>query len=162
MNHRIRLTTFAGMIALAGLITFSGCDRQGKQKGADKAASEFAPETIGLGADVESLGKDEMGRYWYKGAKGEQWMFDPKDKTLYSASKDEKSGEWKLTAKPEVTAESLGLGAGTEERGKDPNGLYWFVLKGGEEGRVYNPKTKELRRTAKNAKGEWEVGAPVP
>ena len=153
------------MIALAVL---SGCDRQGKQKGADKVASEYSPETIGLGTDAESLGKDELGRYWYKVAGGgsdtkeQQWMFDPKDKTLYRANKDEKTGEWRLKAKPEVTAESLGLGAGTEEIGKDSNGLYWFVLAGGAERRVYNPKTKEIRRASKNAKGDWEIGAPVP
>ena len=167
MKNRIRLAILASLIALAGLTAFSGCNRQDKQMGANKMVTEYSPEAIGLGTDAESLGQDKLGRYWYKatasgpGTKEQQWMFDPHDKTLYTAIKDEQTGEWILKVKPEVTAESLGLGAGTKELGKDANGRFWFVLAGGEEHRVYLPKTKELRRAAKNARGEWDVGPPV-
>lgn len=164
MKRNTTLLTFIGCAALAAS-PFTACERRPKQAGPGKenVATEFLPATLGLPAGTESLGPDEMGRRWYKasGENAEQWMYDPKDKTLYSARKDEKSGEWKLTAKPEVTASSLGLAKDTVELGKDPNGLYWFVLPSGDEGRVYNPTNKTLYSAKKDAAGKWELGPPV-
>lgn len=75
--------------------------------------------------------------------------------------KDEKADAASVPEKPEVTAESLGLAAGTEELGKDPYGRYWFVLPGGLERRVYDTKSKQLLLATKNADGKWEIGEPV-
>ena len=164
MKRSTALITLLGCAALTLSPIFTGCDRRRPAESTkEKIPPEFAPEAVGLSSSAESLGKDEMGRYWYKtsGANEEQWMYDPKDKTLYSATKDEKSGEWKLTAKPEVTAKSLGLPSDTVELGKDPNGLYWFVFPSGDEGRAYNSKNKTLYSAKKDAAGKWELGPPV-
>ncbi len=165
MKRNTTLLTFLGCAALAASASFTACERRPKQGGSGKenVATEFLPATLGLPAGTESLGPDEMGRRWYEtsGATAEHWMYDPKDKTLYTATKDEKSGEWKLTAKPEVTASSLGLAADTVELGKDPNGLYWFVLPAKDERVAYNPMNKTLYTAKKDAAGKWELGPPV-
>ena len=101
-----------------------------------------------------------MGRHWYHASapKEQHWAYDPKTKTLYTATKDEKTGEWVLKEKPEVTPASLGLAADTMELGKDPNGVYWFALPGSEERLAYNTKNKTLYKARKNASGNWEIG----
>src|SRR5687767_6446845 len=76
--------------------------------------SEVTPESLGLEANAESRGTDPKGRLWFEvPGKPERWVYDPEEKTLFQATK-QPNGEWKLTAKPEVTAESLGLGPGVK------------------------------------------------
>ena len=165
MKRNTTFITFLGCAALAVSPLFTGCERRSRPGTpvTENVPTEFLPATLGLPGGTESLGKDEMGRYWYKtsGEKGEQWMYDPKEKTLYSATKDGKSGEWKLTAKSAVTASSLGLAKDSVELGKDANGLYWFVLPSGDEGRAYDSKNKTLYSAKKDSAGQWELGPPV-
>ena len=164
MKRSSALLTFIGCMALAASPFLTGCNKR-KLTGSEKQTTtkEFLPATLGLPAGTENLGPDELGRHWYEtsGANAEHWMYDPKDRTLYTATKDEKSGEWKLKAKMEITAGSLGLGADTVELGKDPNGLYWFELPAKDERVAYNPMNKTLYTAKKDAAGNWELGVPV-
>ena len=161
MKQRTRVITIIGFAALAFSLSITGCKKIEKQAGKENAAGEFSPVALGLPDGVESVGPDPMGRHWYKTSdpKAEQWAYDPKTKTLYTATKDEKTGEWVLKEKPEVTATSLGLAADTVELGKDPNGVYWFEA--GEKRFAYNTKNKTLYNAQKDAAGNWELGAPV-
>jgi len=160
MKRHTALLTLVACATLLATPFFSGCKKIEKQAGKE-AAGEFSPGTLGLPAGAKSLGADEMGRHWYQTPDSDepQWMYDPKTKTLYDASKDKKSGEWTLKAMPEVTASSLGLAADTVELGKDPNGVYWFEA--GEKRFAYNMKNKTLYAAQKDAAGNWELGAPV-
>ena len=153
----------------AATVLFTGCKKPDGRSGdaSTKSKSEITAASLGLPSDFENAGAEPGGRIWFRqkddaDGKREQWVFDPKDKTLYSANKDAKSGEWVLKAKPEVTAESLGLPANTVEFGKDPNGFYWFEIPGEADRRVYKTATKTLHRAGKNAAGEWEIGAALP
>lgn len=163
MKLHIRLITTIGLAALGLSPCLTGCKKIEKPGGAENAGGEFSPAKLGLPPGAESLGPDELGRHWYKASDSDdpKWMYDPKDKTLYAASKDEKTGEWALKAKPEVTAASLGLAADTVELGKDSNGLYWFEVPGGEKRFTYNTKNKTLYHAQKDAAGKWDLGAPV-
>ena len=160
MKQHHKLITIIGFATLALSPYITGCKKIEKQAGKE-TAGEFSPVTLGLPTGTKSLGPDEMGRHWYQTPDLDepQWMYDPKTKTLYDASKDKKSGEWVLKAKPEITARALGLAADTVELGKDSNGLYWFEA--GEKRFAYNMKNKTLYNAQKDAAGKWELGATV-
>ena len=157
-------------VALCALtILFAGCKKSDGRSGdaSTKSKNEITAASLGISADFENVGAEPGGRIWFRqkddpDGKLEQWVYDPKEKTLYSANKDAKSGEWALKPKPEVTAASLGLPANTVEMGKDPNGFYWFEIPGETDRRVYKMATKTLHRAGKNAAGEWEIGAEIP
>lgn len=163
MKTATRILTFTAFTVIATALAITGCDRHGQQGQKQSQSSEFAPERVGLPASAVHLGPDEKGRHWYgpEGSTDGEWMYDPKDKTLYTAKKNEKTGEWDLTAKPEVTPASLGLPASTVEYGKDPNGFYWFEIPGQDGRLVYRTAAKTLHRAKKNAKGEWEIETAV-
>src|SRR5687767_11076607 len=163
MTHQVNSVILNVLVVIIGVGGFVGCGGSGaKQNG----VSEVTPQSLGLDPATQSMGTDRNGRSWFKSpardAKGlevpgqyEQRVYNPKDKTLYNATK-ELNGEWKLTAQPEVTVESLRLGPGTVEMGKDPLGRYWFDDPTKGERLVYNPKTKKLHRATKDAAGKWE------
>jgi len=160
MKQHHRLITVVGLATLAFSPWIAGCKKI--QKPVEKeTAGEFSPVTLGLPADATSLGPDPMGRYWYHAPDSEEtlWVYDPKTKALYDASKDRKTGEWVLKEKQEVTAASLGFAADTVELGKDRNGLYWFEA--GEKRFAYNTTNKTLYNVRKDAAGNWELGSPV-
>ena len=160
MKTRTSLIAITGLAALAISPYLTGCKKIESQAGKENAAVEFPPASLGLPDGVESVGPDPMGRHWYRTSdpNAPQWAYDPKTKTLFTATKDEKTGEWVLKEKQEVTAASLGLAANTVELGKDPNGVYWF--ESGEKRFAYNTKNKTLYNAQKDAAGNWEL-APV-
>ena len=169
MKNTTAILRFVQVALCAATALFAGCKKSDGRAGdaSPKSKNEITAASLGLSADFENVGAEPGGRIWFRqkddpDGKLEQWMYDPKDKTLYSANKDAKSGEWVLKAKPEVTAESLGLPASTVEMGKDPNGFYWFEIPGEADRRAYNMATKTLHHAVKNAAGEWEIGAVMP
>jgi hypothetical protein len=165
MICRFGLLLRSAVLAIA--ITFSGCKKSASSSDLSrKSATDITAESLGLPPDFKNIGAEESGRVWFRqqddeGGANEHWVYDPKDKRLFSAKKDEKSGEWVLKEKLEVTAASLGLPSNAVEMGKDPNGLFWFEIPGAPDRRVYNPATGKLHRAVKNASGQWEIGPLV-
>ena len=162
MAHEQYKFTWAAASILALVVAFSGCSKKEstqighKQQSDVKSGTEVTPESLGLIKGTEKMGKDPLGRYWFKSpGDSDRWMYDPKDKTLHKSTKSS-DGQWKLENPDGVTAESLGLGPGTEDIGKDPLGRYWFKIPGPET-RVYDPKEKQLYRAKKEADGQWTM-----
>lgn len=134
-----------------------------------KAPAKITASSLGLGPAVEDLGADPNGNLWFRPASEDankpdhRWMYNPITKALYDATKNDKTGEWDLKERPEVTAKDLGLAADTIEIGKDTLGRYWFKIPASgpdkpEQDLIYNPKTKTLLDAKKDPKtGEWQL-----
>jgi hypothetical protein len=156
---KLAMIKYISLLLLA--LTLPSCGK----KGSDRTTAA----SLGLGAGIEDLGPDPNGNLWFRAASenpdkpGQRWMYNPVTKTLYDAAKNEKSGEWDLKERPEITAKDLGLAADTIEVGKDTLGRYWFKIPSRgtgspEQSLVYNPKTKILFDAKKDQKsGEWAL-----
>ena len=149
--------------ACLGLAMLLGCGGGKEEKAAAPSAASSGPAATpsipGLDPRAKHEGPDKMGRVWYQiPGEARKQVFDPKTSTLFNAEKSA-SGEWKMTAIPEVTAESLGLGPGVKDLGKDPLGRYWFGDPSQAERIVYVTKTKQLHRATKSGSGDWKIGA---
>jgi hypothetical protein len=170
MTRRTIIFVSLTLSIVAVLTSLLGCGKSGdagKEQASKKANHDVTAESLGFGPTAQNRGTDRMGRLWFRipvrGPDGreildqfEDRVYDPKDKRLYRAAIDQKSGETILKALPEITAESLGLEPGMAEMGKDPLGRHWFRIAGSEsERRVYDPKAKQLYRATKKPDGDW-------
>ncbi|QOV90171.1 hypothetical protein [Humisphaera borealis] len=177
--------SYCALACLLLVLLAAGCNKD-DDKPRDSAEREVTAKAAGLTDDYVNQGKDTLGRYWFekKGAEAgppQKRMFDPKEGKLYRATQDA-SGKWKLTwlnappppvvPKPEYTAQSLGLGEGATDQGKDPMGRYWFRVPAtaadgskdwfNMQSRVYDPKTKILYSAVESSDGKWTLTAIEP
>lgn len=132
-----------------------------------KSPPKITASSLGLGEAVEDMGTDPNGNLWFRPTTEDaskpdhRWMYNPTTKSLYDATKNEKTGEWDMKERAEVTAKDLGLPADTNENGKDALGRYWFKIPSGgpdkpEQDVIYDTKTKTLLNAKKDPKtGEW-------